>query len=149
MKKVLVTLAVAAFAAVSFAQDATQMKVQLLSQPYAVGAGTSYTSQPLSVAAYKGNCLLSVAAAQSATAGRTNTVTIQHATTSTGSYSTLTNINGTAMVFTITGTNGVSGVVSNLPCGSDRMHAFLRSVTSQNVDTNAVAVYFIAPMKSE
>lgn len=142
-------MAAAIVPVVAMAQDATRMNIELLAQPYPVGAGTSYTSPALSVAAYKGNCVLSVAAQQSATAGRTNTVTIQHATTAGGTYNTLTNINGTAMVFTITGTNGVSGVVSNLYCGSDRMRAFLRAVVSQNVDTNSVAAYFIAPMKSE
>ena len=135
----------------AFGEDANRMKYVLLLPPVNLIEEMTSTGTAINVAAYKGNASFGVLAQNSTGSGRTNTITIQHSTTGTNLWNTVTNLAGSALVFSVTGTNTVLGVSSNLPCDLARFRVYVRALAAQagTADTNAVAVYMVAPMKSE
>jgi hypothetical protein len=145
MKKIAI-LALALFAAqLAFGQsDANQMKyVQLLAPTVELAATGTVTD----VSAYKGNAAVAVQFSPSAVAS-TATVTFAHALASTGTWSTVTNAAGTALVVTQTGP--ATNAIQTVPIDMARVHKYVRAVLVQSgQDTNAVSAFLVAPMKSE
>ena len=145
MRKIAI-IALALFAAqLAFGQsDANQMKyVQVL----APTASLSTTGTVTDVSAYKGNAALAVQFSPSAIAS-TATVTLAHALASTGTWSTVTNAAGTALVVTQTGP--ATNAIQTVPIDMARVHKYVRAVLLQSGgDTNTVSAFLVAPMKAE
>lgn len=145
MKKFLVITAAFLLACVTFAQDANRMSYVTVLQPSAVD-GDGIVQD---IAAYKGNATFVVTFGAGA-AAYTNTVTLSHATTSGGTYKTITNIVGTVAAITTTiGTN--ENTIVTYPCDLGRLSKYVKATVSRNANTNtasATSVILVAPMKS-
>jgi hypothetical protein len=114
----------------------------------AARADQTITGSAVDVSAYKGNATIvtTMGGAVNEAAGYTNTVTIQHATASTGTWSTVTNLAGTAATETVV---GATGEVDTYPIDLGRLHKYIRAVSVQQNDAGSVGVTLVAPMKSE
>lgn len=145
MKKILIFALVAAAALSAFGQsDANQMKyVEILSPT----ASLSTTGTAVNVAAYKGNATLAVQMSPYIAAA-TCTVTIAHASSTTGTWYTVTNTAGTAAIFSQVGP--ATTAVQTVSIDMARLKPYVRAVVLQSgEDTNCVSALLIAPMKSE
>jgi len=145
VKKIAIIALALVAAQLAFGQsDANQMKyVQIL----APTASLSTTGTVVDVAAYKGNAALAVQFSPSAIAS-TATVTFAHALASTGTWSTVTNAAGTALVVTQTGP--ATNAIQTVPIDMARVHKYVRAVLLQSgQDTNSVSAFLVAPMKAE
>lgn len=145
MKKIAIIALALVAAQLAFGQsDANQMKyVQVL----APTASLSTTGTVTDVSAYKGNAALAVQFSPSAIAS-TATVTFAHALASTGTWSTVTNAAGTALVVTQTGP--ATNAIQTVPIDMARVHKYVRAVLLQSgEDTNSVSAFLVAPMKAE
>ena len=145
MKKIAILALALVAAQLAFGQsDANQMKyVQVL----APTASLSTTGTVTDVSAYKGNAALAVQFSPSAIAS-TATVTFAHALASTGTWSTVTNAAGTALVVTQTGP--ATNAIQTVPIDMARVHKYVRAVLLQSgEDTNTVSAFLVAPMKAE
>ena len=145
MKKIAILALALVAAQLAFGQsDANQMKyVQVL----APTASLSTTGTVTDVSAYKGNAALAVQFSPSAIAS-TATVTFAHALASTGTWSTVTNAAGTALVVTQTGP--ATNAIQTVPIDMARVHKYVRAVLLQSgEDTNSVSAFLVAPMKAE
>ena len=145
MKKIAIIALALVAAQLAFGQsDANQMKyVQVL----APTASLSTTGTVTDVSAYKGNAALAVQFSPSAIAS-TARVTVAHANATTGTWVTVTNAAGTALVVTQVGP--ATNAVQTIPIDLARMRKYVRVVLTQSgEDTNAVSALLIAPMKSE
>ena len=145
MKKIAILALGLIAAQLAFGQsDANQMKyVQVL----APTASLSTTGTVTDVSAYKGNAALAVQFSPSAIAS-TATVTFAHALASTGTWSTVTNAAGTALVVTQTGP--ATNAIQTVPIDMARVHKYVRAVLLQSgEDTNSVSAFLVAPMKAE
>lgn len=143
MKRLIGVMAVLLVPLCGFAADANQMKYVQLMYPQ---AATAATSGVVTVSAYKGNATFAAQWSPSAQAS-TGTVTLVHSATSGGTYTTVTNLAGTACVITQTGpiTNEIQTVAIDLA----RVHPYVKVIASQAGDTNYVSAVLVAPMKSE
>ena len=151
MKKMLISILAAGLPLAGFAQDANRMFPVTLLPPQVVAAANTATGTAVDVASYKGNASFVALADHTLDATRTNVFTVQHGAATTGAWSTVTNLAGTALTYTITGSGTVSrGTSEILPCDLGRLKKYVR-VTASRTDggTNGVAFYMIAPMKSE
>jgi len=142
------SVAVAAIVAAGalFGADANQMHYVQVLNPSDTAA---VTGSAVDVAAYKGNATFAVECGVSAIAGNTNIVTLTHCTTSSGTYSTVTNTAGTAVCVTRTGafTNTAPDTVS---IDSARLHRYVKGTVSQpGKYTNVVSAVLIFPMKAQ
>lgn len=133
--------------------DANQNHVVQLVAPQNVTPELSITGTAIDVSSYKGNAMFLAAVAGSLDNGRTNTFTVQHSTTGSTGWNTVTNLAGTALAFSITGTNLPYGACTNYPCDTGRLRKYVRGIVTRtggaDVNTNGAALYMIAPMKSE
>jgi hypothetical protein len=151
MKKILGMMIVGSVMMIAFAyqvvaQDANrQHYVQILGAQTV--AATSVTGTAVDVSAYKGNARFLLATGASTINGYTGTVSVVHSTTSTGTYTTVTNLAGTAVSVTKTSTN--SAAVDGVACDLSRVHKYVKAIAVIANDTNEVAVIMAAPMKSE
>ena len=151
MKKLLVLLALVGVSA--FGRDANQMKyVRLLEPTYSTNA--TVTGSAVDISTYKGNaCVVFMSGTASAT-NQNITFTLQHSTDSGfSSPETVTNINASAGVATVTGGDATTNtiVTSTYSIDTARLHKYLRVVRVQSL-ANQVApcsVLFVAPMKAE
>jgi len=145
MKKYIMTLlALALIPVLSFAGDANQMKYVTILPSV---ASASATSAALDVAAYKGNSTVVVDWGTSTATNYSATVTFTHCATSGGSYTTVTNLAGTAGVLAKTGAG--TGAVATYPIDLGRVHKYVKAAIAQSNETNSVGVILVAPMKSE
>ena len=144
MKKFLGLGLLLALAVSAFGSDANLMKyVQVLAPTVSL----STTGTVTDVSAYKGNAALAVQFSPSAIAS-TATVTFVHALAATGTWSTVTNAAGTALVVTQTGP--ATNAIQTVPIDMARLHKYVRVVLLQSgEDTNAVSAFLVAPMKAE
>ena len=144
MKRFMILATLAALLPLAgFAVDANQLHyVQL----YAPGTDLAITSSAVSVAAYKGNAAFAAQFSPS-TQASTGTVTLVHSATSGGTYTTVTNLAGTACVITQTGP--ATNVIQTVPIDLARMHAYAKVIVAQAGDTNKISAFLVAPMKSE
>ena len=144
MKNITIMIvAMACLASVVTAQDANLMNYV---QIYAPGTSLALTSSAVDVSDYKGNATF---AAQFGpyTQAATGTVTFVHSTTSGGTYTTITNQAGTAMVITQIGP--ATNDIQTLDCDLARLHIYVKAIVTQAGDTNAISAFMVAPMKSE
>jgi hypothetical protein len=105
------------------------------------------TGTALDIAAFKGNGLLTVSWGTAGNANYTGTVTIAHCTTEGGTYTTVTNTQGTAGVLYNYGvtTNEIDTFAMDLGA----LHKYVKvSAAHLNVSNNVSAV-LVAPMKSQ
>ena len=130
---------------VAFAGDANQMKYVTLGT-----FATSGTGAAVDVSDYKGNSIVIANwAAGGVTGGTyTGTVTFTTSATSGGTYTTVTNLAGTAGVFTRTGSN-VLAKASTFQIDSARLNKYVKATVANVNLTNAVSVLFVAPMKAD
>ena len=145
VKKILIFALAVIVAQAAFGQsDANQMKyVEILSPT----ASLSTTGTAVSVAAYKGNATLAVQMGPYIAAA-TCTVTIAHASATTGTWYTVTNTAGTAATFSQVGP--ATTAVQTVSIDMARLKPYVRAVVLQSgQDTNSVSALLIAPMKSE
>ena len=152
MKRVMILAILAAIVPLAgLAYDANQMFPVILVQPQDVIVAQVATGTAVNVSAYKGNAMILALAEKSQTVGRTNTFTVQHSTTGTSGWTTLTNTAGTACVISITGTNTTAGVATSVGCDLARAHIYVRGLASGagTPQTNGVSLILIAPMKSK
>ena len=129
--------------AVFAAGDANLMKYVSV-----LGAGSvAATNAAVDVTAYKGNSSIVVNWGTASSSSYTGTVTVTHSATSGGTYTTVTNLAGTAGVLTSTGitTNEVDTFAIDLGA----VHRYLKLVYAPNTHTNSVSAILVAPMKSE
>jgi hypothetical protein len=108
----LATFALTAHAALDVYDSVT---VGTLGNPTLVPVGTTVTNTAVDVANCKGigNLIIMVGAGATNAADYVCTVTLKHSTASNGTFTTVTNGTGTAMVFTTAASNGVGRVVSS------------------------------------
>jgi len=146
MKKLILILAAAALLPIAVvARDANQMKYVGLLQ---VDDSGSATGPAVDVSAYKGNAAFVVAWGLSSVAEYTGTVSITHCATADGTYTTVTNLAGTAG--TLTNTGVTTNKVDTFSCDLSRLHKYVKaSLAEQDNETNGVSVIMVAPMKSE
>jgi len=146
MKKMLTAMIVFSLAVcMVYASDANKMHYVGLLQ---VDNAASETGPAVDVSAYKGNATFVAAWGKSAVAGYTGTVTVTHCATSGGSYTTVTNLAGTAGTMTKTGVT--TNEVDEFACDLARLHKYVKvSLAAQANETNGVSVILVAPMKSE
>ena len=106
------------------------------------------TGTGIDVSDYKGNAAFMVhcGGAVNEAAAYTNTVTIQHSATLNGTYTTLTNLAGTAGTKALV---GVTGSVQTFPCDLGRANVYVRATSVQQNDAGSVGVTMVAPMKSD
>lgn len=145
MKKIAILALALVAAQLAFGQsDANQMKyVQIL----APTASLSTTGSAVNVSAYKGNATLAVQMSPYIAAA-TCTVTIAHASATTGTWYTVTNTAGTAATFSQVGP--ATTAVQTVSIDMARLKPYVRAVVLQSgEDTNSVSALLIAPMKSE
>lgn len=145
MKKIAIIALALVAAQLAFGQsDANQMKyVQVL----APTASLSTTGTVTDVSAYKGNATLAVQMSPYIAAA-TCTVTIAHASATTGTWYTVTNTAGTAATFSQVGP--ATTAVQTVSIDMARLKPYVRAVVLQSgEDTNSVSALLIAPMKSE
>lgn len=108
---------------------------------------TPATNAAVGIAAYKGNATIAVLWGTAVGAGHTGTVTITHSTTAGGTYSTVTNLAGTAGVLTCTGVT--TNEVDTFPIDLGACHAFIKvAYTCNTIATNTASAVLIAPMTS-
>jgi len=148
MKKLFAFLTLACLFAMNaavFAADANQMHYATLGVCTADADGTA-----LDVSDYKGNSTVVVNWADGAVgtdATYTGTVTFATCATAGGTFTTVTNLAGTAGTFIRTGSNVASVVTFQID--SARLNKYVRA-SAVNVNlTNAVGVVFVAPMKAD
>jgi len=145
VKKIAILALALVAAQLAFGQsDANQMKyVQIL----APTASLSTTGSAVNVSAYKGNATLAVQMSPYIAAA-TCTVTIAHASATTGTWYTVTNTAGTAATFSQVGP--ATTAVQTVSIDMARLKPYVRAVVLQSgEDTNSVSALLIAPMKSE
>lgn len=111
-------------------------------------AAQTITGSGTDIAAYKGNATLWIqgGAPVNEATNFSNVITFQHATASTGTFSTVTNLAGAAASFTLTGS---SAITTNYPIDLSRLHQYVRVVSVQTNDAASVSATLIAPMKSQ
>jgi hypothetical protein len=111
-------------------------------------AAQTNTGSAVDIGAYKGNAtfLIDCGNPINESAAFTNVVTIQHSTTGSTGWTTVTNLAGTALVVTDT---GATGQQTTIPCDLSRCHKYIRAISVQQNDVAPVGVTLIAPMKSE
>jgi len=144
MKKVLAVMFACVVAGVVYAgNDANLMHyVGLLSTKAGAATGSA-----VDVSQYKGNATFVVAWGVGTDTNHTGSVTIQHCATSGGTYTTVTNLAGTAGVMTTAG--AVANEVDTFACDLGRLHKYVKAVhAAEGSATNGVAVMMVAPMKS-
>jgi len=145
MKKFLTVSLLALIACgVALAADANRMKYVTVLPAV---ASASVTSAALDVAPYKGNAALLVDWGTSTVSNYAASVTFQHSTTSGGTYTTVTNLAGTAGVLSVAGV--ATGAVATYPIDLARLNKYVKVVLAQANETNSVGVVLVAPMKSE
>ncbi len=128
----------------SVAADANRMQFLQL---YAPGTDLALTSSAVDVSDYKGNAAFAAQFSPTAVAC-TSTVTLAHCTTSGGTYTTVTNLAGTACVITQTGP--ATNDIQTVPIDLARLHVYAKVIVSQSgQDTNAISAFLIAPMKAD
>jgi hypothetical protein len=118
MKKLFIVAAVIAgfaFTASAGLDVYDSVTVGTLGSPTLVAVDTTVTNTAVDVANCKGigNLIITVGAGATNAADYVCTVTLKHSTASAGTYTTVTNGTGTAMVFTTAASNGVGRVVSS------------------------------------
>jgi hypothetical protein len=126
------------------ARDANLMKYVSVLDPV---VSTNSTSAAIDVAAYKGNGTIVVDWGISTEATYTGVVTVAHSATSGGTYTTITNLAGTAAVLTETGVG--TNQLSTYPVDLGAIRRYIKATVVQENQTNAVGVILVAPMKSE
>lgn len=143
MKK-LITLAMLAIAAMSFAQDAGRMHYVQLVNPIASAAldGTGVDISP-----YKGNAAFLVEWATNTSTGHVASVTLQTSANN-STWVTVTNIAGTAVISSKTGVY-TNTVPEKLNIDSNRLRKYVRAKVAQTGSTNAVSAIMVFPFKSE
>jgi len=131
------------------AQDANQMWPVILVSPQDLIQSQAATGMAVDVANYQGNSAFIATVEKSQTVGRTNLFTVQHSTTGTSGWKTLTNTVGTACVITITGTNTTAGYTSSVACDLAKAHKYIRGIACQagTPNTNGVGLILLAPVK--
>jgi len=87
--------------------------------------------------------------ASAATEAVTSTVSLVHATTSTGTYSVVTNLAGTAC--TVSQTGPATSAVQTVQIDTARLHSYVKVIVAQATTNEipAVSALLVAPMKSE
>lgn len=143
MKKFIICWAVC-LTCCAIAYDANRMfYVNILPADKETGP-TTVTGSAVDVAAYKGNGTFVVNIGDGAAAA-TNVVTITHCATSGGSYTTVTNLAGTAGVITH---NGTTNSLDTFACDLSRLHKYVKAKYTTTGTNSAVSVILVAPMKS-
>jgi len=147
MKKFVAILILGCVAMLAYAgSDANQLfYVSLL--PVQTVSATSVTGTAVDVSSYKGNAAFVFSTGASTVNGYTGVVTVTHCATSGGTYITVTNLAGTALVVTKTSTN--SAAVNTVACDLARLHKYVKVVAAVANDTNEVAVVLVAPMQAQ
>lgn len=114
----------------------------------AARADQTITGSAVDRAAYKGNATvwIQTGVPLNSAAAFTNIVTFQHAEAATGTWTTVTNLAGTAGAFTLT---GASAQTQQFAIDLARLHRYIRATSVQKNDAASVGVTLIAPMKSE
>ena len=104
------------------------------------------TGRAIDIAAYKGNATLYVqtGAPMLSATSYTNLVTFQHATASTGTWVTVTNLAGTVGSFTATAAD-----TDQYAIDLARLNRYVRVTAVQKNDAGSVNAILVAPMKSE
>lgn len=107
------------------------------------GAATS-TSAAVNVSSRKGigTFVLSVGKPAGASATYTNSIVVQHATTSNGTYAALSNMAGTAVALTVV--SNAAGDISIIKCDTARMRQWIRAVNTVATDTGTASAVFLA-----
>lgn len=148
MRAILIGVATVLLCGAALAIDANQLYyVELYPVQTSTGTTTNKAADGVDVAAYKGNAALVCAIGAGGMTTVTNTVTVQHCSTTNGTYATVTNLAGTACTFTHAGTAAPS--VQTKPIDLGRLHQYVRVVAANGTDTNTVGLILVAPMKSE
>lgn len=153
MKRLFTIAAFALLALGVFAGDANQMKYVSIVPPNS-STNLTVTGATIDIAAYKGNCTLVVYCGTASATNNVLTATLQHSAASNfANPSTVTNINGTAGVITVSCLESTtpSAVVSTFSIDSNRLKKYVRVVLTTTLADNYIpaAAMFIAPMKSE
>lgn len=118
MKRLFLTVAIAVVCAMTARAGLDvydSVTTATLGNQTVVTVGTTVTNTAVDIAAAKGigNLIITVGAGATNAADYVCTVTLKHATASNGTYTTVTNGAGTAMVFTTAASNGVGRTVSS------------------------------------
>lgn len=144
-KALIVTLAAAILAPLcASALDANQMNyVELLPAQ----ATAAVTGSVVNVSAYKGNAAFVFSVGATTATNYSASVTVKHCTTTNGTFTTVTNLAGTAVAKTVSG--ATSGSVTAVPCDLGRLHSFVKVFVSQSGNTNEVGAMLVAPMKAQ
>ena len=111
----LIALAAMALTARAALDTYDSVTVKTLGRPTLVAVDTTVTNTAVDIAGAKGigNLIVTVGAGATNAADYVCTVTLKHATASNGTFTTVTNGAGTAMVFTTAESNGVGRIVSS------------------------------------
>lgn len=143
MKK-LITFAMLAVCAVTFAQDANRMSYVQLINPVVDDA---LDGPAVDVSKYKGNAAFLAEWATNIEAGHVASVTLQTSATSTSGWHTVTNINAEAVKVTKTGAY-TNTAPDRVLIDSNRLKKYVRAVVTQTGSTNAVSAMIVFPMVS-
>jgi len=140
--------ALASFSVVCGGAEDTRALASVTLTYGAARADQTITGSAVDKAGYKGNSTLWIqsGAPLNGSSAYTNLVTFQHATASTGTFVTVTNLAGTAAVFTFT---GASAKNESYQIDLAKLHKYMRVVAVQKNGAGSVDVTLIAPMKSE
>jgi len=150
MKQIrIVTIALVAMlmgGSLAMAGDANQNSYVSVLGATALYAATA-TNAATDISAYKGNSTIVVNWGTANASTYTGTVTVTQGTSTTGTFSTVTNAAGTAGTMTSTGvkTNEVDTFAIDLGA----VHKYLRLTAVHANATNAVSGTLVAPMKSQ
>lgn len=153
MKRLFTIMGAMLVACSVFAADANLMKYVSILPPTS-STNATVTGATIDIAAYKGNCTLVVYAGTASATNNVLTATLQHSTASNfANPTTVTNINGTAGVITVSCLESTtpSAVVSTFSIDSGRLKRYIRVVLTTTLADNSIpaSAMFIAPMKAE
>ena len=136
--------------ACAFAQDANQMSYLNLLPPSS-STNATVTGTGMDVTGYKGNATFVIQTGTCSATDNLVTVTIQTSASISSGYTTLTNINATAGVFTEFAAAATSETVNvqTFPCSLARCQKYVRAIYTQSLADNFVPVnvLLVAPMK--
>ena len=145
MKKLTAIIAAALLPLCLFAADANQMKyVEILP----VQVDLDITGGWIDVSAYNGNAAFIFTLGAEANTNYAATVTVQHCSTTNGTYAAVTNLEGVVVQKVVSGANA-SASVDTVACDLARFSKYARVLVDQTAASNEVSVIMVAPMKSE
>lgn len=132
----------------ALALDANQMHyVELFPLYEHTGAYTNSTTDGIDVSTYKGNAVVVCSFGAGTVGSVTSSVTLVHCATTNGTYTTVTNLSGSAVAFSHVGAEAAETDTAKIELS--RVHKYFRVIANHGADTNAAAVWLVAPMKSQ